>query len=63
MTEEEEHVANDPATETAAKSTGEGLHKVRPTNQPGVEIEVDDRELADLRALGFLPAADEKKGR
>ena len=65
---EEESVANEtaaPASPAAKESKQDGpvLHKVRPTNTPDVEIEVDDRELADLKAMGFLPADDEKKGR
>lgn len=60
---EEEHVSSDtPAPATAAKESGSGLHKVRATNRPDVELEVDDRELADLRAMGLL-VSDEKKGR
>lgn len=57
-------VSTNTSTETPAKAEGQtedGLHKVRTTNQPDVEIVVDDRELADLRAFGFL--TDEKKGR
>jgi hypothetical protein len=35
-------------------------HKVRTTINPDVDLEVDDAELADLRAQGLLHKADGK---